>query len=84
VGNEQLKFDEVVVTTPLGWLKKNQDAFSPHLPVRFSNALNNLGWGSLEKVFKSSYQNDPAYHDYRSFSLSQEPFGFPKAMEIVL
>jgi monoamine oxidase len=45
-----LKFDEVVVTTPLGWLKNNKDAFDPPLPPRLSSAIDNIGYGSLEKV----------------------------------
>lgn len=48
-----LEFDEVVLTTPLGWLKKNQQAFSPPLPERLSQAINNIGYGCLEKVYIS-------------------------------
>lgn len=43
-------FDEVVVTVPLGWLKKNKTAFLPPLPQRFCNAIDNIGYGCLEKV----------------------------------
>jgi hypothetical protein len=39
-----------VVTTPLGWLKKNKHAFEPPLPSRFSGAIDSIGYGSLEKV----------------------------------
>jgi len=42
-------FDEVVVTTPLGWLKRNQNAFEPALPKRISEAINELGYGNLDK-----------------------------------
>jgi hypothetical protein len=45
-----LEFDEVVVTTPLGWLKKNKNAFDPPLPPRLSTAIDSIGYGSLEKV----------------------------------
>ena len=38
------------MTTPLGWLKRNQQAFTPALPGRFSSAINSIGYGSLEKV----------------------------------
>jgi len=48
---KQLAFDEVVMTTPLGWLKRNTDAFSPPLPDRLLSAISSLGWGNLEKVF---------------------------------
>lgn len=37
------KFDEVVVTCPLGWLKENMNsAFSPPLPTRLSQAIDNI------------------------------------------
>lgn len=45
-----IEFDEVVVTCPLGWLKQNQQAFSPPLPDRLCKAIQNIGYGSLEKV----------------------------------
>ena len=36
-------FDEVVVSCPLGWLKKNKEsAFSPALPTQLSEAIDNL------------------------------------------
>ena len=47
---EQFEFDELVVTTPLGWLKKNLDAFEPRMPARFDQAVEALGYGSLDKV----------------------------------
>jgi len=46
-----LKFDEIVVTAPLGWLKKNNNVFHPPLPSRFSSAIDSIGYGSLEKVY---------------------------------
>ncbi|OJJ51691.1 hypothetical protein ASPZODRAFT_148928 [Penicilliopsis zonata CBS 506.65] len=45
------QFDEVVVTAPLGWLKKNKAAFSPALPVRLEQAIDNISYGRLEKVY---------------------------------
>lgn len=47
---EILHFDEVIITTPLGWLKKNQDAFTPPLPARLAQAINSISYGCLEKV----------------------------------
>jgi hypothetical protein len=44
-------FDEVVVTCPLGWLKKNTSAFSPELPPRLLQAINSISYGRLEKVY---------------------------------
>ncbi|KAJ3793195.1 hypothetical protein GGU11DRAFT_760128 [Lentinula aff. detonsa] len=45
------KFDEVVLTTPLGWLKKHLGCFSPPLSPRLSSAITNLKLSHLEKVF---------------------------------
>lgn len=47
-GQEQ-EFDEVVVTTPLGWLKKNKQALNPLTP-RLSQAIDSVSFGRLEKV----------------------------------
>ena len=44
------EYDEVVVTTPLGWLKINKTAFNPRLPERLCQAIDAIGYGSLEKV----------------------------------
>ncbi|KAL4945152.1 hypothetical protein BDV06DRAFT_219542 [Aspergillus oleicola] len=44
-------FDEVVVTCPLGWLKRNKDAFTPALPPRLSAAIDSISYGRLEKVY---------------------------------
>jgi monoamine oxidase len=52
-GNE-LHYDDVVVTSPLGWLKTNKQAFVPSLPPRLSQAIDAIGYGCLEKVQSSS------------------------------
>ncbi|KAK5290093.1 hypothetical protein LTR16_002758 [Cryomyces antarcticus] len=44
------EFDEVVMTAPLGWLKRNQSVFAPPLPSRLSQAINSIGYGQLDKV----------------------------------
>ncbi|PSK35901.1 Lysine-specific histone demethylase 1A [Elsinoe australis] len=44
-------FDEVVVTTPLGWLKRNPSVFVPPLSRPIQDAINNLGYGCLDKVY---------------------------------
>ncbi|MCJ1471022.1 hypothetical protein MMC07_009670 [Pseudocyphellaria aurata] len=46
-------FDEVIVTAPLGWLKRNLAAFHPPLPPRFTTAVANTSYGRLEKVYLS-------------------------------
>jgi len=44
-------FDEVVITAPLGWLKRNKPAFTPPLPARIAQAIDNISYGRLEKVY---------------------------------
>jgi hypothetical protein len=48
---ETYEFDDVVMTTPLGWLKKHLDVFSPPLPDRVAAAVGNISLSQLEKVF---------------------------------
>jgi hypothetical protein len=47
---DEFGFDEVVMTAPLGWLKQHKDAFVPPLPPRLLQAIDSIGYGSLEKV----------------------------------
>ena len=48
---QSMEFEEVVVTTPLGWLKSHkQNFFFPELPEEFKGAIDELGYGSLDKV----------------------------------
>lgn len=47
---DELDFDEVVMTTPLGWLKQNKETFEPPLPERFASAVDSIGYGCLEKA----------------------------------
>ncbi|KAL9025523.1 MAG: hypothetical protein Q9196_005669 [Gyalolechia fulgens] len=42
-------FDDVVVTTPLGWLKQHQDCIRPLSP-RIASAIESMSFGRLEKV----------------------------------
>ncbi|CAI4217880.1 unnamed protein product [Parascedosporium putredinis] len=51
LNGDRVSFDSVIVTAPLGWLKRNQDAFIPPLPPRISTAISSLGFGNLDKVF---------------------------------
>ena len=46
------EFNEVVVSCPLGWLKKHKEtAFSPPLPAPLRAAIDNTGYGRLEKIY---------------------------------
>lgn len=47
-GNEQY-FDDVVVTTPLGWLKQHRESI-PQLHPRIESAIDSISFGRLEKV----------------------------------
>ncbi|KAK5170444.1 uncharacterized protein LTR77_005032 [Saxophila tyrrhenica] len=70
-------FDEVVVTAPLGWLKRNQQAFDPSLPPRLSQAIDNIGYGTLDKVyitFPSAFWDVPL-PERRSAHHSIDPHG---------
>lgn len=49
-GKKSEAFDEVVMTTPLGWLKKNLTAFKPELPSRLKEGIKAIGYGHLDKV----------------------------------
>lgn len=47
-------FNEVVITAPLGWLKRNARKLfrkEAPLPPRLLRAIDNLGYGRLEKVY---------------------------------
>jgi hypothetical protein len=46
----KMEFDEVVMTAPLGWLKRNKSAFEPELPGRLCQAIDAIGYGHLDKV----------------------------------
>jgi hypothetical protein len=59
-GKESMEFDEVAMTAPLGWLKKNLGVFVPELPNRFKEAVTNLGYGHLDKVSHTPPQSNLA------------------------
>ena len=49
---ERHSHDEVVVTCPLGWLKRHHSStFTPPLPPRLTTAINNISYGRLEKLY---------------------------------
>jgi hypothetical protein len=46
------RFDEVVITCPLGWLKREKErVFTPRLPPRLDQAIDNINYGRLEKLY---------------------------------
>ncbi|KAF2186549.1 FAD/NAD(P)-binding domain-containing protein [Zopfia rhizophila CBS 207.26] len=48
---DKFTFDDVVMTTPLGWLKRNESAFQPSLPDPLREAIGDISVGHLEKVY---------------------------------
>ncbi|KAK4207531.1 amine oxidase [Rhypophila decipiens] len=55
-------FDDVIVTAPLGWLKRNESVFSPPPALKISAAIHSIGYGNLDKVFikfPRAFWNDP-------------------------
>jgi hypothetical protein len=49
-GQESGSYDEVVMTAPLGWLKRNMAAFEPQLPQRLKEGIEAIGYGHLDKA----------------------------------
>jgi hypothetical protein len=47
----EFDFDEVVVTVPLGCLKRQQPTFSPPLPPAIARAIQTTSYSRLEKVY---------------------------------
>lgn len=49
-GGDKYDFDEVVMTAPLGWLKRNKDVFVDGLTKDLDKAIDAIGYGALDKV----------------------------------
>ncbi|KFA71442.1 hypothetical protein S40288_04314 [Stachybotrys chartarum IBT 40288] len=87
---QTLDFDEIVVTIPLGWLKRNQAAFSPPLPLHLTSAVDSISLSQLEKVFitfPSAFWNHtqtsdtfPSYTNWLrpSYATDTNPEGWPQ------
>ncbi|KAH6647507.1 hypothetical protein BKA67DRAFT_577696 [Truncatella angustata] len=86
----KLWFDEVVMTTPLGWLQKHLGSFSPPLPSRLELAIKNLKLSQLEKVFitfpsafwisDNTSDSFPSYTNWLSpqYAKDTNPDGWPQ------
>ncbi|WP_020559530.1 flavin monoamine oxidase family protein [Thiofilum flexile] len=68
--NAQYSADYVLVTLPLGVLKRNSVQFNPPLPTNKQQAIARLGMGVLDKVFfrfdKVFWPKDIDWHEYLS------------------
>ena len=69
--DQVLNFDEVIVTCPLGWLKRNVLSFSPALPTPITKAIEHISYGRLEKVYVTFPK--PFWHNDNS-NTTQRPF----------
>lgn len=49
--------DGVIVTAPLGCLKRDMIKFEPSIPKRIQDSINSLSYGNLEKVRKIVLQH---------------------------
>ncbi|THX72391.1 FAD/NAD(P)-binding domain-containing protein [Aureobasidium pullulans] len=63
-GGEKFEFDEVVMTAPLGWLKRNKDVFVNGLTGRLEKAIDSIGYGALDKIYitfpSAFWENTPS------------------------
>lgn len=74
-------FDEVVVTCPLGYVKQHASTlFKPVLPKRLLQAIDNIGYGALEKLyiaFPSAFWLDGNdTQSYPCFTTFHNPTGY--------
>jgi monoamine oxidase len=70
--------DQLVVTVPLGVLKKQSIEFRPSLSKRKINAIHSIGFGNLEKViftFEKPFKSKEKYHFY--FGENENGLEFP-------
>lgn len=58
-GGDKYEFDEVVMTAPLGWLKRNKSVFVDGLTTELNKAIDAIGYGSLDKVTRPSIPHNP-------------------------
>jgi hypothetical protein len=60
--NQTFVFDELILTVPLGCLKRKSPTFTPQLPSPLVRAIENTSYSSLEKVyltFPSAFWDSP-------------------------
>ncbi|KAG9695476.1 FAD/NAD(P)-binding domain-containing protein, partial [Aureobasidium melanogenum] len=50
-GGDKYEFDEVVMTAPLGWLKRNKNVFVDGMTPELDKAIDAIGYGSLDKIY---------------------------------
>lgn len=70
----QHRFDAVIITVPLGVLKRGAISFSPALPEEKQGAITRLGMGTLDKLY---LQFDHAFWDDKTW-ISTYGAGLPR------
>lgn len=82
-GGVEYTFDALVSTCPLGWLKQNKAAFTPELPKRLSQAIDNISYGQLEKIyirFPTTFWHEPSETEVLSTSNAKTSSSQPKGV----
>ena len=82
---EKYGFDEVVITCPLGWLKRHHhESFTPALPQRLREAIENISYGRLEKLYITfprawwmSSSNTPTFTHFHPPTYHPSPLSHP-------
>jgi Flavin containing amine oxidoreductase len=77
--DRQFEFDAVVVTVPLGCLKRQEPTFCPALPPAITRAIGNSSYSSLEKVyitFPTAFWDLPASDSEKNMPKEAEPLHF--------
>lgn len=77
--------DAVIVTTPLGCLKRKAIKFDPELPERIQRAIQALGYGNLEKAYitfpsawwESATDMESFFFSSPSYAADTNPGRFP-------
>ena len=80
VNNKNIAASHVIITVPLGVLKAEAIAFSPPLPTPKQTAIQNLGFGSYEKVilvYKKRFWQDKFTNSFATIEGLGEKLAFP-------
>lgn len=83
-GEHDEVFDEVVMTAPLGWLKRNMGAFVPELPRRLQEGIEAISYGHLDKVRSLQHSLSSSFTDAtRCTSTFQQPSGMVFPLQLI-
>lgn len=71
----EAQFDAVIVTLPLGVLKRDSVTFDPEMPARKRQAINKLGMGTLDKLY---LRFDNSFWDMNATWIATPENGLPQ------